>query len=165
MPIKNHFTTREATALAGFKTTYMVDYLARTAIVVPSVRAAPGKGSHRLYSFSDVVLLRALNRLLGRGIPVKKLSQAQDTYNRLYRGLTPGQLPARYLMTDGTRIFYTEDPSRIVDLTSKGQLAFGFVVDMEPINKEVVAGIEKLPARRARRSMNLPRSAKTKTAT
>ena len=77
----------------------------------------------------------------------------------------PGQLPARYLMTDGTRIFYTEDPSRIVDLTSKGQLAFGFVVDMEPINKEVVAGIEKLSARRARRSMNLPRSAKTKTTT
>lgn len=156
MTIKNAFTTPEAAAVAGFSTPYMLDYLARTGVVRPSIAPSPGRGRRRLYNYSDVVLLRALGRLLERGIPVRRFKEAQRTYRKLTRDVTPGRLPARYLMTDGFRLFYTEDPARVVDLTSDGQLAFAFVVDMDPINKEVIAAVEKLPTKRRRRRTRLP---------
>ncbi|MEJ2121765.1 MAG: hypothetical protein P8Z76_13880, partial [Alphaproteobacteria bacterium] len=73
-----------------------------------------------------------------QGIPVRKLKLAQKKYRELHEASEPERVPARYLMTDGTRVFYTEDASRIVDLTNNGQLAFAFVLDMEPINREVL---------------------------
>src|SRR5256885_2493090 len=41
-----------------------LDYWARTALVVPSVRPASGSGTQRLYSFRDIVVLKVVKRLL-----------------------------------------------------------------------------------------------------
>ena len=144
MEIAGPFTARQARSLAGFRNVYMIDYLARSGVVRPSVAANPGRGRRRLYSFADVVLLRALNRLLERGIPVRGLKNAQATYKRLHKDVKAGQLPARYLITDGDRVLYIESPSQIVDLTNDGQLAFAFVVDMLPINDEVLTQHRKM---------------------
>ena len=44
-----------------------LDYWARTGLVTPSVRAADGSGTQRLYGFTDVVELRIIKRLLDAG--------------------------------------------------------------------------------------------------
>ena len=46
-----------------------LDYWARTGLVTPSVRAADGSGTQRLYSFTDVVELRIIKRLLDGACP------------------------------------------------------------------------------------------------
>ena len=45
-----------------------LDYWARTGLVTPSVRAADGSGTQRLYGFTDVVELRIIKRLLDAGL-------------------------------------------------------------------------------------------------
>ena len=144
MTVEESFPTNRAALLAGFNTTHMVDYLARTGVVIPTVRATPGRGRTRLYSFQDIVLLRALNRLLKKGIAVHRLKDAQETYCRLFHKEHGRTLPARYLMTDGERVLFEEEPGKIVDLTDNGQMAFAFVIDLKPILEEVNAAIKKL---------------------
>ncbi|MGI9418281.1 MAG: hypothetical protein ACR2RA_10640, partial [Geminicoccaceae bacterium] len=61
-----------------------------------------------------------------------------------HRGKEIGDLPERYLITDGNKVFYKESPSIVVDLTDGGQRAVALVVDMEPINAELLAGAEAL---------------------
>ncbi|HEU4424768.1 MAG TPA: MerR family transcriptional regulator, partial [Pilimelia sp.] len=45
-----------------------LDYWARTALVVPSIRDASGSGTQRLYSFRDLVVLKVVKRLLDAGV-------------------------------------------------------------------------------------------------
>ncbi len=143
--MRDSFDTREAARLAGFATAYMVDYLARTGIVAPSVRAAPGKGRRRLYSFHDVVLLTALNRLLERGLPVKGLKGLQDSYRRANEGRQPLDLAGRYLITDGARTLYADDTAPIAEFADEDGRGFALVIDLKPILAEILAALETGP--------------------
>jgi len=144
MALKAHYTLSEARRLTGYKTTHMVHYLARQGIVRPTVRGSRGRGNKRLYSYSDLIILRAFRRLLDRGLSVSKLRRAQDQFAKLYRDAELGSVPAKYLMTDGQRVIYEDDAGRLVDLTEEGQLAFAFVVDLEQINNELHDEIKKM---------------------
>ncbi len=146
MALRQYFTLGEAARLGRFRSGTMVDYLARNGIVRPSVRPNPGRGRNRLYSFADAVLLRALNRLLERGIPVARLGRVQAAYAKLMQGIEPGRLPARFLMTDGERAFFRDDPAALIELSGKDGLAFALVLDMQPILEEVTSEAEKLAA-------------------
>jgi DNA-binding transcriptional MerR regulator len=53
-----------------------LDYWARTGVVAPSVRAARGSGSQRLYSFSDIVSVKIVKRLLDTGISLQNVRKA-----------------------------------------------------------------------------------------
>ena len=146
MALRQTFTLGEAARLGRFRSGTMVDYLARSGIVRPSVRPKPGRGRRRLYSFADAVLLRALNRLLERGIPVARLGQVQAAFHKLMQGVEPGRLPARFLMTDGERAYFRDDPAALVELSGKDGLAFALVLDLQPIIEEVTSEAEKLAA-------------------
>lgn len=61
------FRGPEACAAAGISYRQL-DYWARTRLVEPSVRAASGSGSQRLYSRQDVVALRLVRELLDAGM-------------------------------------------------------------------------------------------------
>ena len=65
---------RGPTACAAAGITYrQLDYWARTKLVVPSVRAAHGSGSQRLYSFRDICVLKVVKRLLDTGISLQQI--------------------------------------------------------------------------------------------
>ena len=51
-------------------------YWARTKLITPSIQAAHGSGSQRLYSFTDVIQLKVIKRLLDAGMSLKKIRQA-----------------------------------------------------------------------------------------
>jgi len=144
MEAKRYFTAREAVSLTGFRSAHMLDYLARSRIVVPSRIAAPGRGRRRLYSFGDLVLLRALNRLLSRRIPVRKLREGLDTLRRKFPNLASEGVPAKFLITDGVNIYFDDSPMGILDLNNDGQLAFAFIIDMHSIKNEIDQQLEKI---------------------
>jgi DNA-binding transcriptional MerR regulator len=123
----------QAARLSGLSV-HMITYLGRTEILLPKVR---GRGRMRLYTFSDVLFLKVIADLLARGIEVRRLRQA------LQRARTECELwidirksPHRYLVTDGTELFIRHR-GRLESKTKDGQLAFAFVLDLDPAHKAV----------------------------
>ena len=102
-----------------------LDYWARTDLVTPSVRAADGSGSQRLYSFTDVVELRIIKRLLDAGVSLRQIRTALG-YLRKESGGKP--LTDVTLMSDGRRIYACHSGEEVVDVLSRGQAVFGIAV-------------------------------------
>ena len=102
-----------------------LDYWARTGLVTPSVRAADGSGSQRLYSFTDLVELRIIKRLLDAGVSLQRIREAI----RYLRKESAGRpLTDVTLMSDGRRIFACTSGEEVVDVLSHGQAVFGIAV-------------------------------------
>jgi DNA-binding transcriptional MerR regulator len=102
-----------------------LDYWARTGLVTPSVRAADGSGTQRLYSFTDVVELRIIKRLLDAGVSLRQIREAIG-YLRKESGGKP--LSDVTLMSDGSRIYACHSNEEVVDVLSHGQAVFGIAV-------------------------------------
>jgi len=131
------FSIKEAAALAGFRSVHTVDYLCRSKLVIPSILSSPGRGQRRRYSFRDIVLLRALNRLLNQRLPVSKLKAAQTEFAKIHGGADEFAVKAKYLTTDGAEVFYKDDDGQCIELTRSGQLAFAFMLDIEQVAAEI----------------------------
>lgn len=67
----------EACGLAGI-TYRQLDYWARTGLAEPSIRAAHGSGTQRLYSRHDVIKLAAIAELLNAGISLQGIRHVID---------------------------------------------------------------------------------------
>lgn len=93
---------RGPTACAAAGITYrQLDYWARTGLVEPSVRAAHGSGSQRLYSFRDVAVLKIVKRLLDTGVSLQNIRTAAQHLST--REL--GDLARMTLMCDGATVY------------------------------------------------------------
>lgn len=105
-----------------------LDYWARTGLVTPSVRAASGSGTQRLYSFDDIVQLRLVKRLLDTGISLQRVRLAVDEVRAGGRSLAEATL-----VSDGTSVYAVEGNEQVIDLLQRGQgvfaIALGPVVD------------------------------------
>jgi DNA-binding transcriptional MerR regulator len=102
-----------------------LDYWARTGLVTPSVRAADGSGSQRLYSFTDLVELRIIKRLLDAGVSLQRIREAIG-YLRSESSGKP--LTDVTLMSDGRRIYACHSGEEVVDVLAGGQAVFGIAV-------------------------------------
>ena len=102
-----------------------LDYWARTGLVTPSVRAADGSGTQRLYSFTDVVELRIIKRLLDAGVSLQRIREAM-AYLRKQSSGKP--LTDVTLMSDGERIYACQSGEEVIDVLSHGQAVFGIAV-------------------------------------
>lgn len=130
------FTSRQARDICGFKTTYMLDYLHRTEIVVASFAANPGRGRRRLYLYEDLIVLKVVNRLLEEGLPVRRLRRAFQKL-RLDPKLNDSSASVQYLTTDGKDVYLSKEDSLVINLSAGGQMAFAFVLDFAGIRKAV----------------------------
>src|SRR5690348_7931740 len=101
---KRTFSALEAAKLAKLSTT-MVDYLCRTELLIPSGALKRGRGCPREYSFGDVVMLRAIAKLLQNGVEVAKLKSSLLRLRKHHPEITDERLPATLLVTDGDKIF------------------------------------------------------------
>jgi DNA-binding transcriptional MerR regulator len=102
-----------------------LDYWARTGLVTPSVRAADGSGSKRLYGFTDLVELRIIKRLLDAGVSLQRIREAM-AYLRKQSSGKP--LTDVTLMSDGERIYACQSGEEVIDVLSHGQAVFGIAV-------------------------------------
>jgi DNA-binding transcriptional MerR regulator len=139
--VAESFLIAKAAALSGL-TPYMLDYLCRQKILAPTFPGRRGRGHARKYSFGDVVMLRALARLLNAGVSVERLKKALRALRSQHKNISRESLPSRYLVTDGTRVFL-RSAEGLLDLDGTGQMSFAFVLELEDLRQEVLSADER----------------------
>ena len=135
---------RGPTACHAAGITYrQLDYWARTGLVEPSVRAATGSGSQRLYGFRDILALKVVKSLLDTGISLQQIRTAV-AYLREQGASDMAQVT---LMSDGASVYACTSPDEVVDLLQGGQGVFG--IALGKVWQEVEGTLADLPAERA----------------
>jgi DNA-binding transcriptional MerR regulator len=117
------FRAPEANRIARISSRQL-DYRTRTALVTPSINAAQGSGTQRLYSFQDLATLRVIKKLLDTGVSLQRVRKAVDhlrTMDRPPHGVT--------LMSDGAGVYEAHSPEAVVDLLRNGQGVFAISLD------------------------------------
>jgi DNA-binding transcriptional MerR regulator len=120
-----------------------LDYWARTGLVEPSIQAAAGSGTQRLYSFRDLVVLRVVKSLLEAGVSLQNIRKAIDTL----RAHGVEDLAAITLISDGTTVYECRSAEEVVDLLQGGQGVFGIAIG--GAFKEIKGSLSRLPADQA----------------
>ena len=132
---------RGPTACAAAGITYhQLDYWARTGLVEPSVRAAYGSGTQRLYSFRDILALKVVKRLLDTGISLQQIRAAVQHL----RDYGIADLAQVTLMSDGASVYECTSADEVVDLLQGGQGVFGIALGR--VWREVEGDLAVLPA-------------------
>ncbi|CAB4871154.1 unannotated protein [freshwater metagenome] len=119
-----------------------LDYWARTGLVEPTVRGASGSGSHRLYGFRDILILRIVKRLIDTGVSLPNIRAAVE-----HLATRNGDDLARMtLMSDGATIYECRSADEVIDLVRGGQGVFGIAVGS--VWREVEGTLATLPGER-----------------
>ena len=139
-PLAEDLGYRGTVACSAAGITYrQLDYWARTQLVEPSIRGAKGSGSHRLYSFRDILILRIVKRLLDTGVSLQNVRAAVNYLAE--RGAT--DLSQITLMSDGASIYECRNNEEVIDLLQGGQGVFGIAVGQ--VWHEVEGSLSNLP--------------------
>lgn len=116
-----------------------LDYWARTKLVPPSIRPARGSGSQRLYSFSDLVDLKLIKKLLETGVSLQRVREAIDYLHSLGHDLS-----GVTIASDGKSVYACKSPEEVYDLLLGGQGVFGIAID--PVLEELEGSVSALRA-------------------
>jgi len=117
-----------------------LDYWARTGLIQPSIQTARGSGSQRRYSFTDIVQLKVVKRLLDAGMSLKKIRSAMDILREQLESEAP--LADVTLLSDGSTIYAAHSADEVVDVFQGGQGVFGIAVG--PVQQEIEGEIHRL---------------------
>jgi DNA-binding transcriptional MerR regulator len=142
-PLPEDVGFRGPTACSAAGITYrQLDYWARTKLVEPTVRAATGSGTQRLYSFRDVLLLKIIKRLLDAGISLQQIRTAVEHLRE--RGTD--DITRVTLMSDGASVYECRSPDEVIDLVQGGQGVFGIAIG--GVWREIEGTLAALPGER-----------------
>jgi DNA-binding transcriptional MerR regulator len=117
-----------------------LDYWARTELLRPSLQEASGSGSQRMYSFTDLVQLKVIKRLLDAGMSLKRIRSAVEILRTQLASDEP--LADVTLLSDGHTIYAAHSADEVVDVFRRGQGVFGIAVG--PVQDEVAGAIHEL---------------------
>jgi DNA-binding transcriptional MerR regulator len=115
-----------------------LDYWARTDLLRPSLSDAKGSGTQRRYSFTDLVQLKVIKRLLDAGISLKQARRAIDCLRA-----SGGDVASANLVIDGSRTVLARTGEEIIDLLKGGQTVLN-IVPLEGVVSELEAAITRL---------------------
>jgi DNA-binding transcriptional MerR regulator len=142
-PVPADMGYRGPIACAAAGITYrQLDYWARTSLVAPSVRGASGSGTQRLYSFTDILVLRIVKRLIDTGVSLPNIRAAVEHLRE--RGSE--DLARMTLMSDGASIYECRSVDEVIDLVRGGQGVFGIAVGS--VWREVEGTLATMPGER-----------------
>ena len=129
-----------------------LDYWARTGLLKPSIRAAAGSGSQRLYAFPDIVQLRVVKRLLDAGMSLKRIRQAIRILSDQLHSERP--LADVTLLSDGSTIYAAHSADEVVDVFRRGQGVFGIAVGpvQAGARRGAASAVPRAPAARSHRA-------------
>ncbi len=119
-----------------------LDYWARTGLLTPSVVQAAGSGTQRIYSYSDLLELKVLKRLLDSGVSLRSARKAVDCL----RDGVGGELGSSTLVFAGGKSLLAHSNDEVVDLLRNGQGVFSMVA-LQGIVEELDADITTLSSR------------------
>ncbi len=117
-----------------------LDYWARTDLLRPSLAEAQGSGSQRQYSFSDIVQLKVIKRLLDAGMSLKRIRSAVEILQEQLDSDRP--LGNVTLLSDGQTIYAATSADEVVDVFRRGQGVFGIAVG--PVQAELEGDLHEL---------------------
>src|SRR3982751_3848104 len=142
-PVPDDLGYRGPTACNAAGITYrQLDYWARTGLVEPTVRAAGGSGTQRLYGFRDILLLKVIKRLLDAGISLQQIRQAVAHL----RARGTDDLTRVTLMSDGASVYECTSNDEVIDLLQGGQGVFGIAIG--GVWREIEGTLSELPSER-----------------
>lgn len=98
-------------------------YWDKTGLVSPSIRAASGRGSRRLYSVEDIFELKILMKLLDSSLPLQRIRSSF----RFIRGQSRA-LASFVVFTDGKTVYFYQDYNVLVDTLKEGQMVLRVAV-------------------------------------
>lgn len=100
-----------------------LDYWARTGLFVPT-GAATGSGSRRQYSFSDLVHLRVIKKMLDSGMKLQEVKRATDYLATRGQSIANADL---VMTSDSVFLHDPTQPEALYDLVKSGQGVFTIV--------------------------------------
>lgn len=140
LSVEGPFPILVAAQLADL-TPWMVEYLAREEIVVPSYANEGVRGRKRLWTFGDVVILRCLAKLFKSGVSVKRLKDSLFSNKSMIKKISKNisyDSTLKKLVSDGINvIFLDESRGKESYISQSGQYVFEFVIDINFIRREV----------------------------
>jgi DNA-binding transcriptional MerR regulator len=127
-----------------------LDYWARTDLLHPSISKAKGSGSQRRYSYSDLVQLKVVKRLLDSGV---SLQAARRAIECLRSG--GDDLAAANLVIDDRQSVLARTGEEIIDLLRGGQTVLN-IVPLGGVVSELEAAITDLGLSRSKPPTETP---------
>jgi DNA-binding transcriptional MerR regulator len=116
-----------------------LDYWARTGLLQPSVAAARGSGTRRVYSYSDVLELKVIKQLLDAGVSLQSARRAVECL----RQDLGADVASSNLVLTGTSSVLARSNGEVVDLLAGGQGVFN-IVPLAGVVDELEADIVRL---------------------
>jgi DNA-binding transcriptional MerR regulator len=117
-----------------------LDYWTRTGLVEPSIQAATGSGSQRLYSFNDLLQLKVVKSLTDAGASLQKVRQAID----YVRDHLDDDWSRVTIVTDGAGVYACTSDAEVVDLLRKGQGVLGAIVAVDKVREQLQGTLREL---------------------
>ena len=117
-----------------------LDYWTRTGLVTPSIQAATGSGSQRLYSFNDLLQLKVIKSLTDAGASLQKVRQAID----YVRDSLEDDWSRVTIVTDGDGVYACTSDAEVIDLLRRGQGVLGAVVAVGKIREQLQGTLREL---------------------
>jgi DNA-binding transcriptional MerR regulator len=116
-----------------------LDHWARTELIRPSIADAKGSGSQRLYSYRDVVELKAIKQMLDAGL---SLQRARTAIEHLREHIGE-DLASADLVIHGKESILVRTNEELIDLLRGGQGVMS-VIAMQGVQVEVDTAIREL---------------------
>ena len=118
-----------------------IQYWDEKGFIRPTVRQATGRGSRRLYSFSDLVKLKIVKNLSDHGLNLRRIRRCLHhlgDHSRL------GSRPAKSLkyLTDGKNLFVLTDDSKEILGALDHQFVFSLAIGS--LVRELSSEVERL---------------------
>ena len=146
---RNGYRAPQVCKLVGI-TYRQLDHWARTGLLMPSLRAARGSGTQRLYSYTDLVQLRVIKRLRDTGISLAKIRKAIEWLRSEIDEQDP--LKDSTLLSDGIDIWTSDNSDEtqqyLMDILRRGQGVFAIAVGQ--VQRDLEGEILELFPTRAR---------------
>jgi DNA-binding transcriptional MerR regulator len=117
-----------------------LDYWTRTGLVMPTIQAATGSGSQRLYSFNDLLQLKVVKSLTDAGASLQKVRQAID----YVRDNLADDWARVTIVTDGAGVYACTSDAEVVDLLRSGQGVLGAVVAVDKVRDQLAGTLREL---------------------
>jgi DNA-binding transcriptional MerR regulator len=117
-----------------------LDYWTRTGLVFPTIQAATGSGSQRLYSFNDLLQLKVVKSLTDAGASLQKVRQAID----YVRDNLSDDWSQVTIVADGGGVYACTSDAEVVDLLRSGQGVLGAVVAVGRVRDQLAGTLREL---------------------
>ena len=115
------FTSVEIARIIG-SSVRQLQYWDDTGLIYPSIMRAAGKGTRRLYSEVDLLLLTIVKRLLDAGMSVQCIRRSSNFLHKLLRNRS--QLAELVLVSDGNSVYAYHHNDNILGLLHESQQVF-----------------------------------------